>query len=78
MKKLTLSNQKLRLKKEIVLLSNQDQTNVQGGFTYSLSLGYRCRSSKQWGADNLYDCAWEKARSMMDEEVAPQEEATPE
>jgi natural product precursor len=54
MKKL---NRKLTLKKEtIVSLDKSEMASVKGGFTYSLSTGARCKSSKSAGASNPFEC----------------------
>ncbi len=42
-------------KKHIVDLSVM--AHVKGGFTYSLSLGWKCQDSKAAGANNLNECA---------------------
>lgn len=48
-RKLTLA------KKHIIDLTVM--SHVKGGFTYSLSLGWKCQDSKAAGADNLNECA---------------------
>lgn len=57
MKKIQLNSAKLQLKKEkIANLTNEQMGEVNGGFTYSLSTGERCKVSKAVGATNPYDC----------------------
>ncbi|MCH5684292.1 class I lanthipeptide [Niabella sp. W65] len=56
MKKKTSPPKKLALNKiHIADLAAMDQ--VRGGFTYALSLGWKCKESKAAGADNLNECA---------------------
>lgn len=43
------------MKKHIVDLTVM--AHIKGGFTYSLSLGWKCQDSKAAGADNLNECA---------------------
>lgn len=50
-------NSKLTLNKETVsALTNNEMSNVKGGFTYGLSLGHRCKNSERLGADSQLDC----------------------
>ena len=57
MKKIQLDSAKLQLKKnKIANLTNEQMNDVNGGFTYSLSTGERCRASQAVGAGNPYDC----------------------
>lgn len=57
MKKIQLNSAKLQLKKDkIANLTNDQMNEVNGGFTYSLSTGQRCRVSKAVGAADAYEC----------------------
>lgn len=57
MRKLQVNTANLQFKKQrIVTLQAEESAQVQGGFTYSLSLGARCKASKAVGAGNNYDC----------------------
>ena len=52
-KKLSLDN----LDKTTLSRLNETQMDkVNGGFTYALSGGVRCKLSQGFGADNPYDC----------------------
>jgi hypothetical protein len=52
-KKLSLDN----LDKTTLSRLNETQMDkVNGGFTYAISTGDRCRASQLAGADNPYDC----------------------
>lgn len=57
MKKIQLNSAKLQLKKnKIANLTNDQMNDVNGGFTYSLSTGQRCKASKALGAGDPYEC----------------------
>lgn len=43
---------------------------VKGGFTYSLSTGYRCRASKGAGAKSNYDCGIQIGKNVSENEQA--------
>ena len=48
---------KLKLnKKTVTSLTKTEMDNVKGGFTYSLSLGSRCKNSKSLGAGSQFEC----------------------
>jgi natural product precursor len=53
------SKKKLSLNKEVVAnLDKEDLANIKGGFTYSLSTGYRCKVSKSLDAKNPLECGY--------------------
>ncbi len=48
MKKIKLNASKLGVNKETMSsLTNEEMNSVKGGFTYALSLGWRCRYSNR-------------------------------
>ncbi|WP_118974940.1 hypothetical protein [Taibaiella koreensis] len=81
MKKVNPKCQKLSLKKkQVMALTSQSQADIQGGFTYALSLGYRCRRSQRLGADNPGACGVAIASDVhgCTEMAQAQEEQLPE
>ena len=56
MEKVQVKN-RLELKRQVITSLTQDNaSNVKGGFTYSLSLGQVCKNSKALGIGNAFDC----------------------
>jgi len=56
MKKKRTSPARLALRK-IHIMDLDAIRQLKGGFTYSLSLGWKCKESKAAGADNVNECA---------------------
>lgn len=56
MKKIQTAQKLILNKQTIIKLTETEGSNIKGGFTYSLSLGDRCKLSKQRTADNAFEC----------------------
>lgn len=61
---------KLVLNKHTVAsLNNNEMSSVKGGFTYSLSLGYRCKNSKSLDAATQFECG-QKTQALQQAKVS--------